>query len=101
MSLSFLEALSWIFSSDDGLVSPGENSSFGQPEWVTTASTSHPSCGRRLGESALAVVCGFSCWGHWTSGQRPRMVVVRRGGGLGSHGGQMLHEAKQLLAWLG
>jgi hypothetical protein len=25
------------------------------------ASMSHPSCGRRLGQSALAVVCGFSC----------------------------------------
>jgi hypothetical protein len=51
MSFPFLEASSWIFSSDDGLVSSGENLSFGQPERATTASTSHPSCGRRLGES--------------------------------------------------
>jgi hypothetical protein len=38
---------------------------------------------------------------RWTSGQRPRMVDVRRGDGLGIHGWHMLHEAEQLLAWLG
>jgi hypothetical protein len=44
-----------------GLVSPGENPSYGQPERAATASSSLPSCGRRLGESALAVVCAFFC----------------------------------------
>jgi hypothetical protein len=39
--------------------------------------------------------------GQWTLGQGPRMVVVRRGGGFGIHGGQLLHEAEQLLVWLG
>jgi hypothetical protein len=62
------------------------------------ASASHPSCGRRLGESVLAVVWLLLRLGRWTSGQRLRMVDVRRGGGLGIHGEQMLHEAEQLLA---
>jgi hypothetical protein len=55
-----VKASSWIFSYDDGLVSSGENPSFGLPERATTASTSYPSCGRRLGESALIVVREFS-----------------------------------------
>ena len=38
------------------------------------ASTSLPSCGRRLGESALTVVCGFSC--VWVGGCRDSGPVV-------------------------
>jgi hypothetical protein len=85
------------------LVSSGENLNSGCPVWATTMSSSFPSCGRRLGES----VCG--CFmarllrqGWWKSGQRRRELwIVHRGGGLGIHGGQMLHEAEHLLAWLG
>jgi hypothetical protein len=57
------------------------------------------------------VACGGVCEGGWRwsllhgvldgSGQRPRMVDVRRRGGLGIHGWHMLHGAEQLLAWLG
>jgi hypothetical protein len=43
-------------------------------------------------------VCLLLHWGRLTSGQRPRMVDVRRGGGIEFCGGQMLHEAEQLLA---
>jgi hypothetical protein len=60
------------FSSNEyGVGSPGENSSFGLPERATTASSPPPSCGRRLGESVLVIVCGFSCveiGGHRGSG---------------------------------
>jgi hypothetical protein len=69
----FLKASLWIFSSDDGLVSSGENPSFGLPERATAASASYPSCGRRLGEPALIVVRDFSCVG----------VGGRRGSGPG------------------
>jgi hypothetical protein len=59
MLFPFLEASSWNFSSNDGLVSPGENPNFGQPERAMTVSASHPSCGHFLGESTLVVVCGL------------------------------------------
>jgi hypothetical protein len=40
-------------------------------------------------------------WGQWTSGQRPRMVDVRRGGGLGIHGGKCFMRRSSCLLGLG
>jgi hypothetical protein len=40
-------------------------------------------------------------WGQWMSGQRPRMVVGRRDGGLGIHCGQQLHGSGCCLHGLG
>jgi hypothetical protein len=85
MLFPFLEATSWIVSSHDGLVSLGKK---------TLASVA----GRRWRQRCAWLLLR---WGWWTLGQRPWMVDVRRGNDLGIHGGQLLHEAEQLLACLG
>jgi hypothetical protein len=50
---------------------------------------------------SLSLACGATpVEGRWTLGQRPRIVDVRRGGGLGIHDWYLLHGVKWLLIWL-
>jgi hypothetical protein len=70
-----------------GCGSSREISSFGLPKRAMVTDTPLPRWRHRLGESA----CGCLAWSRlstrwWTSGQRPREVMlVRQGGGLRNH----------------